>query len=53
MLFFSRVLPNLGCYADPVRRSACEINDRYLDWADAHSDRPHFAFLNYLDVHER
>ncbi|MBL8851002.1 MAG: sulfatase [Planctomycetaceae bacterium] len=52
LLFFSRVLPNYGCYGDPVRRSAREINDRYLDWADSHPDRPHFAFLNYLDAHD-
>lgn len=51
-LFFSRILPNLGCYADPVRRTAREINDRYLHWATQHPGRPHFAFLNYLDVHD-
>ena len=51
-LSFSRLLPNLGCYADPVRRSAAEINGRYLRWADGHRDRPHFAFLNYLDAHD-
>jgi len=51
-LFFSRVLPNLGCYSDPVRRNAAEINQRYLSWSSRNQDRPHFAFLNYLDVHD-
>ena len=51
-LFFSRLLPGLGCYSDPVRRSATDINNRYLAWADAHPGRPHFAFLNYLDAHD-
>jgi arylsulfatase A-like enzyme len=51
-LFFSRVLPNFGCYADPVRRSAAEINERYLAWSGRHRERPQFAFLNYLDVHD-
>lgn len=51
-LFFSRVLPNFGCYSDPVRRSAAEINERYLAWSSRNGDRPHFAFLNYLDVHD-
>lgn len=51
-LFFSRALPNLGCYCDPVRRTAREVNNRYLAWADAHRERPQFAFINYLDVHD-
>src|SRR5436190_626740 len=51
-LFFSRILPNFGCYTSPVRRTAREVSDRYLAWAGAHADRPHFALLNYFDAHD-
>lgn len=51
-LFFSHALPNLGCYADPVRRPAREINERFLAWTAEQRTRPYFAFLNYLDVHD-
>jgi len=33
------------------RKPAPVISKAFLDWADAHRDRPFFAFLNYYDAH--
>ena len=33
------------------RRPAGQINDAFLTWQAAHSERPFFAFLNYFDAH--
>lgn len=51
-LFFSHALPHFGCYGDVVRKSAGDVNASFLDWSAEQSDRPWFAFLNYLDVHD-
>lgn len=34
------------------RKTAADINENFLDWADDRPDRPFFAFLNYFDAHE-
>lgn len=51
-LLFSPWLPQLGCYHDPVRKSAADVNAAFLDWTARQSKRPWFAFLNYLDAHD-
>jgi arylsulfatase A-like enzyme len=60
-LLFSPWLPRLGCYHDPVRKSAADVNAAFLDWlpetattrsAADEGARPWFAFLNYLDAHD-
>ena len=35
-----------------VRKRADEVNAEVLRWIDRGGDRPFFAFLNYLDVHD-
>lgn len=35
---------------DVVR--ATEMTDRFVEWLDARSDRPYFAYLHYLEPHE-
>ncbi len=49
-LLYGRWLPQVGCYADPVRRSAADVNEALLDWT-SRQGRPWFAFVNYLDAH--
>ncbi len=40
-------------YHDVIgRKTAPEINRAFLSWLGRQSDRPFFAFLNYLDAHE-
>jgi len=34
------------------RKRADEVDDDFLAWVDTVSDRPYFAFLNYMDAHE-
>jgi arylsulfatase A-like enzyme len=60
-LLFSPWLPQLGCYHDPVRKSASDVNAAFLEWlpetvvspsAANGRARPWFAFLNYLDAHD-
>jgi arylsulfatase A-like enzyme len=34
------------------RKTAADINEDFLGWADDRPDRPFFAFLNYFDAHE-
>lgn len=41
----------IGNYQIAGRRSAAEINERYLRWLDTQGDRPTFAMLNYFDAH--
>jgi arylsulfatase A-like enzyme len=36
----------------PGRKDAWEVNETFLDWAEADSERPFFAFLNYFDAHQ-
>ena len=35
-----------------ARKSARDVNDEFLAWADRKDGRPWFAFLNYFDAHE-
>lgn len=60
-LLFSPWLPQLGCYHDPVRKTASDVNAAFLEWlpetvasqnAVNAGARPWFAFLNYLDAHD-
>ena len=47
-----QVLPRFG-YSDLLgRKSAADINDRFLHWLGDNHDRPFFCFLNYMDVHD-
>ena len=50
-LLFSHWLPRAGCYVDPVRKSAADVNEAFLNWT-SRRDRPWFAFVNYLDAHD-
>lgn len=34
------------------RKSAAEVNRAALSWIERRGDRPFFAFLNYIDVHD-
>jgi arylsulfatase A-like enzyme len=34
------------------RLTAGQVNKRFLNWLSDNSDRPFFAFLNYMDAHE-
>jgi arylsulfatase A-like enzyme len=34
------------------RKSADELNSRFLAWLDDHAQRPFFAYLNYYDAHQ-
>lgn len=42
----------IGHYDVLGRKSAADINSDFLRWLDRSSDRPFFAFLNYMDAHE-
>jgi arylsulfatase A-like enzyme len=47
------VLPRLGFFDIVGRKRARQVNDQFLTWLDGERvDRPFFAFLNYLDVHD-
>lgn len=46
------VMQNLGFEDIPARRYAEDINRAFLAWADRKPDRPFFALLNYMDVHD-
>jgi len=46
------VMQNLGYEDIPARRYAEDINRAFLSWADREPDRPYFALLNYMDVHD-
>jgi arylsulfatase A-like enzyme len=50
-LLFSHWLPQAGCYADPVRKSAADVNEAFLTWT-SDRDGPWFVFINYLDAHD-
>jgi arylsulfatase A-like enzyme len=48
-----RVRQWIGYDEIPGRRSAAEINERFLRWLTGQQGtRPFFAFLNYLDAHQ-
>lgn len=46
------LLPRLGYFEIPGRKSAETINGEFLSWLDRSGSRPFFAFLNYLDAHD-
>jgi arylsulfatase A-like enzyme len=35
-----------------ARKDAVEVNREFLSWLEKNSDRPFFAFLNYMDAHD-
>lgn len=41
-----------GYWDSPGRKSATQVNDRFLHWLDRRGSRPFFAFLNYFDAHD-
>ncbi|MGH7541916.1 MAG: sulfatase-like hydrolase/transferase, partial [Gemmatimonadota bacterium] len=41
----------LGRERPLVHKDAARINRDFLEWLDGRSDRPFFAFLNYMDAH--
>jgi arylsulfatase A-like enzyme len=45
-------MQKLGYEDIPARRHAQDINSAFLAWADRVPDRPFFALLNYMDVHD-
>jgi arylsulfatase A-like enzyme len=49
--FWYSVMPKLGRSDVPGRKSAEEVNARFLSWQSGLDGRPFFAFLNYFDVH--
>lgn len=46
------LLPRLGYYDLPGRKSAARVNEEFLNWLNQNEGRPFFAFLNYFDVHD-
>jgi arylsulfatase A-like enzyme len=42
----------IGRVYPPGRMTATDVNRRFLDWLDHRPDRPFFAFLNYMEMHE-
>lgn len=50
--FVSIVLRPLGYEDIPGRRRAADINHSLLRWLERDPDKPFFAFVNYLDVHD-
>ena len=46
------LLPRLGYFDIPGRKSAAEINREFVTWLDRSRGRPFFAFLNYFDLHD-
>ena len=49
---FDFVRRALRWYDVPGRRSAPDIRASFLEWADADTTRPFFAFLNVYDAHD-
>ena len=50
-MIVNRVRRWLGLDQVLVWKSAESINASFLDWSRTRSDRPFFAFLNYMDAH--
>jgi arylsulfatase A-like enzyme len=46
------LLPRAGYFDIVGRKRAADVNRAFLAWLDHGSDRPFFALLNYLDVHD-
>lgn len=46
------LLPRVGYFDIPGRKSASQVNQQLLDWMSRKGDRPFFAFLNYFDIHD-
>jgi len=46
------LLPRIGHFDIPGRKTASEINHEFLSWLNQKTDRPFFAFLNYFDLHD-
>lgn len=46
------LLPRLGYFNIPGRKTATQVNAEFFDWLDDASGRPFFAFLNYFDLHD-
>lgn len=47
------VLPRVGYFDIPGRKQAWQVNREFFGWMDGNNkERPFFAFLNYLDVHD-
>lgn len=46
------LLPRVGYYDLPGRKSAAQVNDEFFNWLNQNEGRPFFAFLNYFDVHD-
>jgi arylsulfatase A-like enzyme len=50
--FEKYVMQKLGYEDIPARRHAADINQAFLEWAGQAPQRPFFALLNYMDVHD-
>jgi arylsulfatase len=50
--FEKYVLQRFGLEDIPARRYAEDINHALMDWVGNSPDRPFFALLNYIDVHD-
>lgn len=46
------ILPRLGYFDVPGRKSAARLDEAFLSWLDDRGERPFFALLNYFDVHD-
>jgi len=46
------LLPRIGYFDIPGRKTASEVNREALSWIDGVKQRPFFAFLNYMDMHD-
>jgi arylsulfatase A-like enzyme len=50
--FMDIVLRRLGFEDIPGRRNAEDINRSVLRWIEGNTDKPFFAFVNYIDTHD-
>jgi arylsulfatase A-like enzyme len=46
------ILPRLGYFDIPGRKSGSQVNDEFFKWLDQTNGKPFFAFLNYFDLHD-
>ena len=50
---FANASPYIEIHGEPGQMTAAEVNRRFLAWMDKRIPRPYFAYLNYMEVHQR
>ncbi len=46
------ILPRIGFFDIPGRKRAAQVDEEFLHWLDSANQKPFFAFLNYMEVHD-